>query len=501
MPERPPAILQVSTGDLLGGAERVAWNLFQSYRSRGQDAWLAVGRKRSDDPNVLRIPHDTGAPGWRRFWWRTHDRLQPWYSRGRFGRWMCRATHRLAEPAGWIDALRGVEDFRYPGTWRLLDLPPGQPDVLHCHNLHGTYFDLRALPWLSRQVPVLLTLHDAWLLSGHCAHSFECERWRSGCGACPDLTTYPAIRRDATDYNWRRKRDIFARSRLYVATPSRWLMNRIEQSMLAPAIREGRVIPNGVDLSVFCPGDRVSARKGLQLPEDARVLLFAAFGVRNNPWKDYDTMRSAVIRAANTLADKRVIFVALGERRADDRIGRAEIRYIPYTHDACEVARFYQVADLYVHAARADTFPNSVIEALACGTPVVATAVGGIPEQVRSLPPTNGHAVGVARPADFDRATGILVPSGDAGAMASAIVRLLNDEDLRCKLGANAVRDSRERFSLERQVEAYVSWYREMLAGSAVGSGGSSSANESQWQRDSVGSAAIGSRREESHVS
>jgi hypothetical protein len=56
----------------------------------------------------------------------------------------------------------------------------------------------------------MLTLHDAWLLSGHCAHSFDCQRWKTGCGECPDLDVYPASPRDATACNWRRKREILA---------------------------------------------------------------------------------------------------------------------------------------------------------------------------------------------------------------------------------------------------------------------------------------------------
>ena len=110
------------------------------------------------------------------------------------------------------------------------------PSVIHCHNLHSGYFDLRALPWLSRVAPVVLTLHDAWLLSGHCAHSFGCDRWKNGCGACPDLSIPPAIAKDGTAANWKRKRRIFERSQLYVVTPSQWMMDRAQQSILAPAI-------------------------------------------------------------------------------------------------------------------------------------------------------------------------------------------------------------------------------------------------------------------------
>ena len=258
-------------------------------------------------------------------------------------------------------------------------------NIVHCHNLHGGYFDLRVLPRLSREVPVVATLHDAWLLSGHCAHSFDCERWRSGCGHCPDLSIYPPLKHDGTAYNWRRKQRIFAKSRLYVATPSAWLMRKVEESILAAGIVESRVIPNGVDLGTFRPGDRARARAMLNIPADARVILFTGYGIRRNIWKDYETMRAAISRVAEQLRGENVLFIGLGEESPPERLQSAEFRFVGYVSDGEEVARYYQAADMYIHAAKVDTFPNSVLEALACGIPVVATAVGGIPEQVKPL--------------------------------------------------------------------------------------------------------------------
>jgi glycosyltransferase involved in cell wall biosynthesis len=322
-----------------------------------------------------------------------------------------------------------------------LDLPTQHPEIIHCHNLHGGFFDLGVLPWLSQQSPVIMTCHDTWLLSGHCAYSLDCERWKIGCGCCPYLSIYPSMRQDETDYNWQRKQAIYAKSRFHLATPSRWLMQKVEQSMLAPAVVEGRVIPNGVDLSVFHPADKQGVREVLGVPQDARVLLFTAVTIRHNIWKDYQTIRGAIARVAERLPGQRVLFLALGEEAPTERIGQAEVRFIPYQKELETVARYYQAADIYLHAARADTFPNTVLEALACGTPVVATAVGGIPEQVK------------------DDVTGRLVPPGDAEAMAEAIIILLTDEALRRRLGYDAGQDAQIRFGLSRQVDAYLEWY------------------------------------------
>ncbi|HEY3082185.1 MAG TPA: glycosyltransferase [Chloroflexota bacterium] len=444
-----PRVLQVSTSDVGGGAEKIALSLHRAYRARGYESWLAVGAGGSSADGVVVMPNDAERGPWARAVIGAASPLRPLVGRVR-GAWLARhlLVDYLAQPGRAIERLRGHEDFDFPATWRLLRLPPERPDILHGHNLHGGYFDLRALPWLSRQLPLVLTLHDAWLLSGHCAHSFDCERWRTGCGHCPDLTIYPAIPRDATATNWRRKQGIYARSRLYVATPSAWLAERVRASMLAAGTADLRVIPNGVDRTVFRRHDRAAARAELGIDPGALVLLFAANGIRRNIWKDYRTLRAAIGLLAAQSPDLPLVLLGLGDNGPPERIGEAQVRFVPHQRDPAVVARYYQAADLYVHAARVDTFPTTVIEALACGVPVVATAVGGIPEQVRSL----AH----------EHPTGILTPPGDAAALARAVTDLLRDPALRGRLTANAAADAADRFDLGRQADAYLSWYAEV---------------------------------------
>jgi glycosyltransferase involved in cell wall biosynthesis len=290
----------------------------------------------------------------------------------------------------------------------------------------------------------------------------DCERWKTGCGSCPDLTLYPAIRRDSTARNWKRKQKIYQKCQLHVSTPCHWLMKRVEQSMLSPTVIDQRVIPNGVDLSIFHPSDSLQVRAELELPADAIVLLFAANRwIQGSRAKDYATLRGAIGRLSEQRLVQKIVLVALGEAGQTEHIGAAEIRFVPYEGEVMRVARYYQAADAYLHAAHVDTFPTTILEALATGIPVVATAVCGIPEQVRGLACAEHPAAFAGH--DASEATGILVPRADPAAMASAILRLMNDGPLRRCLGVNARRDAEARFDLNTQVSEYCTWYRDIV--------------------------------------
>lgn len=439
----------------------MARDLSLGYEALGHSSWLAVGEKRSEESNIFRIRHNQSGNWWSRCWWGLSDHLRPFVLKQVWGSlWVDRLARVLAAPGKLYGSYQGREDFYFPGTWDLPRLTPQKPDLIHCHNLHGGYFDLRALSWLSGQIPVVLTMHDAWLLSGHCAHSLACKRWETGCGLCPDLTIPPAIRRDATAFNWQRKREIYAKSRLYVATPSHWLMQKVEQSILAPSLMQAKVIPYGINLDFFKPTSRQHVRTKLDIPSETAVLLFAASGIQQSVWKDYQTLRTSIMLIGEQVRAP-VLFIALGEEGQVEQIGSVKIKFIPYQNNPETVASYYQAADVYLHAARADTFPNTVLEALACGTPVVATAVGGIPEQVKGLRFEAGSQEHSLFPPE--KATGILVSPGDAIGMAKAVRSLLEQEGLRHQLGENAAVDARQRFDLNRQIEDYLAWYQEII--------------------------------------
>jgi glycosyltransferase involved in cell wall biosynthesis len=467
----PLRVIQVTRMVQGGGAERIASSLHSGLLARGHHSWMATATPGDEGPSILAIPASPSpaagiaARGLRR----AADALGP-PGRGSIPiRAVRRGLRVAASPRQsfdgarrWLSLERGREIFDFPGTAAIPDLPPEPLDLVHCHNLHGGFFDVRQLAPMSHRVPLAMTLHDEWTFTGHCAYGLGCERWRTGCGSCPDLTIYPAIRRDATPANLRTKKGIYARSRLYITTPSKWLMERALASVLAGGAAGWRMIPNGVDRSIFLPANQMGARARLGLPLEPLILLFVANAARRSQFKDPLTVARAAAFAAADVPSRSVLCLALGEEGPSEQFENGELRFVPYRSDPTELANYYQAADLYLHAAKAEVAPLTILEALATGLPVIATAVGGIPEEIRSLDGAPGAWSGEAFGAN--EATGVLVERGDARGMGAATAAILRDDALRATVSANAATDAARRFDFDLQLDATIDWYREVIA-------------------------------------
>jgi putative colanic acid biosynthesis glycosyltransferase len=249
------------------------------------------------------------------------------------------------------------------------------PDVVHLHNIHGYYLNIEILmDYLKKSnYPVVWTLHDCWSFTGHCAYfDFpKCTRWENTCGKCPRKYDYPAsLCIDRSRQNRKDKIRYFMEfDNLRLVTPSYWLKDLVGRSFLSGY--QVNVVPNGIDISKFKPV-ATNLRNTLNLGGKKIILGVAMIWDRRKGLED-------MIRLSIDLGrDYQVILIGLTHKQIEKL--PAEILGIQRTTSVEELAAYYSMADVTVISSYEDNYPTVVLESLACHTPVVGYATGGIPE-------------------------------------------------------------------------------------------------------------------------
>ncbi|NJL00687.1 MAG: glycosyltransferase [Spirulinaceae cyanobacterium SM2_1_0] len=403
-------LVQINQSDLSGGAAIAAYRLHQGLLAAQVDSQLLVGKVVSTGSRVTAVP--------RRYW---------------LDNQLSRLSRRFS-----LNYVSIVSSFDLPHH------PLVQTaDLLHFHNLHTGYFNYLALPALTRQKPAVLTLHDMWSFTGHCAYSYDCERWRTGCGQCPYPQEYPEIHRDSTRLEWWLKRQVYARSRLTIVTPSRWLQGVATQSLLRQyAIHH---IAYGIDTEVYRPRDRQQCRSLLDIAPDRHVLMFAAERL-DNFRKGADLLREILLGLpAAYKAKSTLLILGTGGEALAETVGIASHNLGYVDSDYLKVVA-YAAADLVLFPTRADNLPLVLQESLACGTPMVSFDVGGVSELVR--PGVTGYLARPHQTSDFRQ----------------GLIQLLDSPDERERLGRNCRAIAVAEYDLHRQTQCYLDLYQTLLA-------------------------------------
>ena len=420
-------IVQVNTSDLNGGAARAVYRVHSALRDAGYDAEMLVLQRQSRDASVLRFePPMHFSQRLLRF--ARSRRLHLGFAR-----------YRKSRPQGYELFSNDRTQYRYELTKFFHSY-----DLVHLHWIarfidYETFF--ASLPL---RKPVLWTLHDMNAFTGGCHYDLGCGKYTAQCGACPQLGS--DNKNDLSHVIWKRKQRIFrklASDQLRIVALNQWMAHEILRNDLLRRFAV-TIIPNGVDTNVFAPHDRAACRSALGIPQNARVILFIANEVMIRR-KGFALLRQALDGVAGQIEHLVLLSAGEGKPRLATNLAHVHLGKIVDDH---MLARVYAAADIFVIPSLQDNQPNTVLEAMACGIPVVGFANGGIAEMVRT---------GV---------NGSLVPTGAVRALREALLELLQHSEMRANFSNNCRRIALEEYTLALQARRYVTLYEEVCAAS-----------------------------------
>ena len=272
------------------------------------------------------------------------------------------------------------------------------PDIIHIHNIHGYFLNYPLLCKYLKESgkPVIWTVHDCWLYTGHCYYysAAHCDKWRTGCGHCPQKRAFPAsLLFDRSARNWRDKQRAFGSlENLTIVPVSEWIRQEMASSFLAD--KHFRVFHNGIDLETFRP----EAAEGAPRREGTVILGVASL------WHEEKGFEDLVKMAGMLRSDEHLVMIG---RMSDEQRQRLPegVEIIERTENIGKLAALYATATAFVNPTWQDNYPTVNLEAIACGTPVVTYRTGGSVESV-----TEG--------------TGFVVEQGDVAGMLARVREL-----------------------------------------------------------------------------
>lgn len=352
-------VLHVSTKDINGGAPRASFRLHQGLLLNGVDSTILVESRDSNDKSVIAYARSIAMK----------DRLARYYRKVAIT--LDYLRYKKSRPSG-LELFSDARSRYYDSFQEYLI----NNDVINLHWTAG-FLDYEAFfSQLPSGKPVVWTLHDMNPFTGGCHYSGNCHKFYDQCGACPQLGSNKES--DLSRSNWIKKNEALNRGKakiLHIVTPSKWLAKQAKQSELFGHLPIS-IIPYGIDTDLFQPRDTCSFRETLEIPHDATVVGFVADSTANKR-KGFHYLKEAVEKINN----KNIYLVSVGKSSPviSKKLNHIHLGSIQLDN---LLSLAYSLFDVYVCASIEDNLPNTVIESLACGTPVVGFSIGGMPDMV-----------------------------------------------------------------------------------------------------------------------
>ena len=315
-----------------------------------------------------------------------------------------------------------------------------EADIVHFQLPHAIPFlNLQLIRRVSQEKKMVWTIHDPWIVSGHCVYSMGCERWKTGCGHCPDLSLNFPISRDTTGFNWRVKKNALDGCQLHMIVASQWMSDVISQSPITNKFPLS-IIPFGVDTNIFHPLDKVECRRKFNIPDDAYVL--ACRWVSYNPAKGVKYLE----KAFSLLSLDKPVYVITFDSGNQGIFKKDGFHFIDlgWVTDQTIVVDALNAADLFIMPSTAEAFGMMAIEAMSCSTPVIVFEGTALPDVVHA--PNGGVSV-----------------SRNSEDLARAIHYLLDNFEIREGIAIEGLQIIQKEYKVDQYVSRHIELYESLL--------------------------------------
>lgn len=352
-------VLLINTNETAGGAAIAAHRLMSALNKTEVKAKMLVVNKVSDNVNVVPLKHKY----WQRFCF-LWERFTIWLVNG-----MTKKNLFTVDFANVGNDITSLPEFK-------------EADIIHLHWINQGFLSLSSLSKiLSSGKPVVWTLHDMWAVTAVCHHARQCNLFTSGCHHCPQLVN--ALPMDMAKKIYHQKKVVYAKSTIHFVGCSKWIAKQAALSALTKTHRVD-AIANALNTSVYKPMERNHARTLLNLPLDKKLILFGAVKT-TDPRKGIDYMVSACERLSALLTSPSsswaVVVVGNGGEVFRSLLP-CEVYPLGFVSDEERMVLVYNAVDMFVTPSLEENLPNTIAEALCCGTPCVGFRIGGIPEMI-----------------------------------------------------------------------------------------------------------------------
>ncbi len=315
------------------------------------------------------------------------------------------------------------------------------PDLVHIHQLHGYYLNFEVLIkfLIHNRIPVVITLHDCWIFTGHCTYyeSAGCNKWESICHNCELTSDYPkSLFIDNSRNNFLFKKNLFTKiENLHLVSVSNWLDSQVVKSFLSRKSRH--VIYNGIDLNIY---SKKNLNKTNLLPKNL-CNKFVILGVAS-PWNSRKGLEDFI--SLSNIIDENYVIVLIGLSSSQISILPSNILGIEKIVNRSILVDYYNVADVYVSFSKEETFGLTTVEAMACGTPPILYNSTASPEIISDN-------------------TGFLIEKYDINKAFEVIKFLKSNPDVLNEFGTNCIERVKSKFNAVDRYKDYVKLYSKIL--------------------------------------